>query len=292
MPSELFEISVALEGSASDAEQAAESDLLSGLLFEAGASGLEELECDGRAVLRTHADGQAAARSLASEIQRRSDAAGLKVDVNISLRDDDGWRHHWMEFLGPQPLGDSFLMCPVGRQPRDPGARRIIVYQPEFAFGDGGHATTSLAAREVESFVAAHPGCSVLDVGTGSGVLAMVALLAGAAKVLALDVDPAALRAAECNARLNGVADRCRFSRGPLGGVSTRADLVVANIEILSLGPLLADLASTVAEGGQLTVTGFLLGAEDSVSLALAKRCVPVAGRHQEGDWVLLNARR
>ncbi|HEY5961817.1 MAG TPA: 50S ribosomal protein L11 methyltransferase, partial [Polyangiaceae bacterium] len=137
------------------------------------------------------------------------------------------------------------------------GKERLL-FEPEPCFGDGSHPTTRLASQATEAYCVAHSGCSVLDVGTGNGVLSLVAAMSGAGSTLGLDVDAEAVAAAEENARLNALEARCRFSTADVATLEAEFDLVVANLEPQVQLELIAPLARRVRSGGTLLLTGFL----------------------------------
>lgn len=178
------------------------------------------------------------------------------------------------------------------------------------AFGTGLHPTTRLCIQALEAHL--KPGCSVLDVGTGSGVLAIAAAKLGASSVLALDNDPVAVRVAGENATLNGVADQVTVQRGSLPGdaverwgpVLARAedvlpllesgqfDLVVINILAKVVIGLARALSARLAPRGRLIVAGLIENQEGEVVRTLQSEELQIAERTQEQDWVCLVAHK
>ncbi|HWZ93153.1 MAG TPA: 50S ribosomal protein L11 methyltransferase, partial [Polyangiaceae bacterium] len=155
----------------------------------------------------------------------------------------------------------------------------------KLAFGDGAHATTRLASAALERACELHPGARVLDFGSGTGVLAFVALLRGAASVCGVDIDPVSVAAARHNAGLNGLAERARFSLpGELEGAF---DLVVANLEAPTLLSVAPELVRRASGCKLLIVTGFLGDREAEVARALAPE-FRVERAVREEDWALL----
>jgi ribosomal protein L11 methyltransferase len=158
------------------------------------------------------------------------------------------------------------LIVPPWKRASEPG-RTTIVVQPAQAFGTGHHPTTAGALRALESIVLAHPPKSVLDAGTGSGVLAIAAALLGQrnAEMIAIDIDPTALENARANARMNGVEKSIRFSSVPLVSIHRHFDLIMANILSGTLIELAPHLRRLVAPGGRLILGGFLADESDEV---------------------------
>jgi ribosomal protein L11 methyltransferase len=179
---------------------------------------------------------------------------------------DPGWSTLWMKRFGPFRVGRRILIVPPWKRASEPG-RTTIVVQPAQAFGTGHHPTTAGALRALESIVIAHAPKSVLDAGTGSGVLIIAAALLGhrSAEMIAIDIDPTALENARANARLNGVEKSIRFSAVPLASIHRHFDLIVANILSGTLIELAPHLKRIVAPGGRLILGGFLADEADEV---------------------------
>ena len=182
---------------------------------------------------------------------------------------DPGWSTLWMRRFGPFRVGRRILIVPPWKRASERG-RTTIVVQPARAFGTGHHPTTAGALRAIESIVSQHAPRSILDVGTGSGVLAIAAALLGRREsfereIVAIDVDPTALENARTNARLNGVEKSIRFSAVPLASIHRHFDLIAANILSHTLIELARHLKQIVAPGGRLVLGGFLADEADDV---------------------------
>ena len=175
---------------------------------------------------------------------------------------DPGWSTMWMKRFGPFRVGHRMLIVPPWKRVTERG-RTTIVVQPAQAFGTGHHPTTAGALRAIEAIVGAHAPKTILDAGTGSGILAIAAALFGkrdglAREIIAIDIDPVALENARANARLNGVEKSIRFSPVPLASIRRHFDLITANILSHTLIELAPHLKRLVAPGGRLILGGFL----------------------------------
>jgi ribosomal protein L11 methyltransferase len=182
---------------------------------------------------------------------------------------DPGWSTLWMKRFGPFRVGRQILIVPPWKRESEPG-RATIVVQPAQAFGTGHHPTTAGALRAIESIVGAHSPKTILDAGTGSGILAIAAALLGKrdgveCEIIAIDIDPAALENARANARLNGVEKSIRFSPVPLVSIHRHFDLITANILSHTLIELAPHLKRIVAPGGRMILGGFLADEADEV---------------------------
>jgi ribosomal protein L11 methyltransferase len=167
-----------------------------------------------------------------------------------------------------------------------------VVLDPGMAFGTGSHATTALCLAALSDLLGDRPGAAVLDVGTGSGLLAIAARKLGAGRVAANDNDPVAVEVARENAARNGVA--LELTSAPVGAIAGRFDVVVANILANVLVALAPELAAKVAPGGVLLLSGILGSQEEEVRrAAVAAGLSPVpGGDRREGEWSLLALER
>jgi ribosomal protein L11 methyltransferase len=163
-----------------------------------------------------------------------------------------------------------------------------VILDPGMAFGTGTHPTTALCLRALSALLAARPGAAVLDVGTGSGLLAIAAARLGARRAVGTDDDPVALRVAAENAARNGV--RLELLADPPEAVPGAFEVVVANILANTLVELAADVAAHLEPGGVALVSGILAPQEAEVRAAYRRaglRAMPERDR-RDGEWSLL----
>jgi ribosomal protein L11 methyltransferase len=199
------------------------------------------------------------------------------------------WALEWTKYLGPVALTPSLTLYPW-RPASAPGASELYL-EPAFAFGFGEHASTRLAAAWLEAACRQRPGCSVLDVGCGTGVLALVACRAGAGDVSGIDVSEAAVASARANAELNGI-DGASFSQTAVDELVAQFDLVVANIEANVLQQLAPGIAARVGPGGALGLAGFIAEQCDGIVRCYADVGFRFELRANDGDWCLLAGMR
>jgi ribosomal protein L11 methyltransferase len=159
------------------------------------------------------------------------------------------------------------------------------------AFGTGLHPTTQMCLAELERLL--QPGAKVLDMGTGSGILAIAAAKLGAGRVLAVDNDPVAVRTARANVAANGVQDTVDVMCGSLKTVSQDFDLVLVNILARVIVEMLqGELVARVRDEGVLVTAGIIADQEPQVIAAMEQEGLSLTQRRQEEDWVCLTARR
>lgn len=204
----------------------------------------------------------------------------VEVDESVA----ESWRAHAV----PTWVSADLVVCPAWVPFEAPPGVTVLTIEPGATFGLGDHPTTVLSMRALRD--AMYPGATVLDVGCGSGVLAVAACRFGAGRVDAIDISPAAVAVTEHNADLNGVAATVSVSTTPLAEVDGPYDVVVANILAPTLIELAADLRRVLAPAGVLVVSGLLADRHGHVGAALAP--LQVVDERTRDGWVALTLRR
>lgn len=273
-------------------------DEVSALVFSAGAEGLEERRATGARVLVTWSEDRELLERVATAVTEHArgspglDPRWARVTTKVEVEHSD-WLAPLHERLAPVQLAPDLWLVPehaLAAWP-DAGARHVV-FRPALAFGDGEHETTRLAASALAAACRADRPKRVLDVGTGNGVLALVALRAGAASALGLDVEPAAIDAARVNAELSGLADRVTYSLRELALSDAGFDVVVANLELPVLLPLIPGLVRAVRSGGSLIMSGFLAERAVEVAEACAACDLTPGAAAVEGEWAAFALQR
>jgi ribosomal protein L11 methyltransferase len=200
--------------------------------------------------------------------------------------DDKDWLESWKAEFVPIRIG-AFLVRPTWSEPAGGDAVELIL-DPGMAFGTGLHPTTQQCLEALSTVPL--EGKSVLDVGTGSGILAIAAAKRGAAPVVAVDTDTLAVDAARENAVRNGVA--IPVAEGSAADVPGRFDIVIANIVSPVLQRIAPHLAARLAGGGTLLVAGISAPAEAATRQAFARVHLRALDRTERDDWVALALRR
>jgi ribosomal protein L11 methyltransferase len=263
------------------------AEMVSSVLFEAGAGGIEER--DGATQLLVYAADRETAEGIATRARAllREVAPGVNgIALSVEVDENSDWASAWTQHLGQIELTPSLVIQPQWDDtPAPPGTRRIL-FDPKLSFGDGAHPTTRLASVALERACRMRPGTSVLDFGSGTGVLAFVALLSGAEDACGVDIDPVSIDAAERNAQLNALSQRCRFCLP--GSVEQRAfDLVVANLEAPTLLAVVEELRRAAHGAQRLILTGFLAAKELEIAAAFEPNFRREHVQYEQ-DWALL----
>jgi ribosomal protein L11 methyltransferase len=257
-------------------------ELAESRLWELGASGLEERDAttlvtgtgSGSAVVVAAFPDDAAA-------ERAFEAIRADYDADIIYVERKDWATEWRRGFTSRRIGTRLLLRPSWEAVEPASGDVLLTIDPENAFGSGDHETTRLVLQVLEREIAG--GESVLDVGCGSGVLSIAAVLLGASSAEAIDIDDDAVATTKRNAALNGAAPRVHVSRRPLSDVSGAYDIVVANIETRVLAPLAPDLQARTAPSGFLVLSGVLR--DDRDELVAAFSSMRLQETLDEGEW-------
>jgi ribosomal protein L11 methyltransferase len=222
---------------------------------------------------------------IALDPDSRSDQA-----IQVEPLQTQDWNRRWAESVKPIRVGRRLIIRPSWEAVRLQAEDVEIVLDPKQAFGTGHHATTSLLLEWLEKVV--RGGESVLDVGTGSGILAMVALRLGAAKAVGLDVDPVAIDCARSYARDNHFGAELILRPGDLSKQTTALvpppDLVLANLDQATLLLYRDHLAAYVQHGARLLVSGVLADQQQELVRTFSYAGMYCTGQREREGWVAL----
>jgi ribosomal protein L11 methyltransferase len=223
-------------------------------------------------------------------------AFGLRPigELRTRLVDEADWAEAWKAHFPVLRVGRRLVIRPTWRRHRREPGDVVLSLDPGMAFGTGLHPTTRLCLAGLEALAdrGRLAGARVLDIGCGSGILAIAALRLGATSALGIDTDPIAVEATAANARRNGLARRLRARTGRLPSGQPAFDVVLANLIAGVLVVLAAPLRNELRPGGVLLASGIFVDREPEVRAAFEAAGLDVRGRSVEGDWVALEALR
>ncbi len=223
-------------------------------------------------------------------------AFGLRPigELRTRLVHEADWAEAWKAYFPVMRIGRRLVIRPTWRRHRRSPGDVVLALDPGMAFGTGLHPTTRLCLAAVESLAdrGVLAGTRVLDVGCGSGILAIAAVKLGAGSALGVDTDPIAIEATAANARRNAVVRRVHAREGSLPSRAPRFDVVLANLIAGLLVPLAPALRDEIRPRGTLLASGIFVDREGEVRAAFEAAGLTVTDRSAEGDWVALEAVR
>ncbi len=272
----------------------AEADEAGARLFELGAQGVEER--DATTLVRGTAGKVTLVASFGREEDARSAASELPPSWSPRVQEvvGDAWRDEWKKHFEPFCVCARIIVCPPWRTYDASGGEHVIVLEPGRAFGTGLHETTRLVAEMLAGRAESLRGSKVLDVGCGSGILALVAVALGADSVRAIDIDPDAVAVTRENAERNGLSHRVDVDASPVEALVGPHDIVLANIEAKTLVDLAPALTARVAPGGTLVLSGILATEVAPAQLEDVRRAyaaLELEEVRQKGEWIAVSMR-
>ena len=246
--------------------------------------------------LTNNADGleQLCAVKQSIDELKRYDTEGKfgRLDVDTGSMNEEDWANNWKQYFHPLKIGEKILVKPEWEQASDAEGRIVFIINPGMSFGTGSHHTTKMCIEELETAVT--QGCDMLDLGCGSGILAIISVLLGAKSAYAVDIDPNAVNIAYQNAEKNGVSrDIFTAEAGNLLSdealrgriLSKKYDVVTANIVadvIIDLAPL---AYNAVRIGGVFIASGIIEDRIDDVKAALQSAGFEICSVRRSADW-------
>jgi ribosomal protein L11 methyltransferase len=203
---------------------------------------------------------------------------------------DHSYLTNYLEYFKPAQVSDRLMVHPPWEKPATDLV--LVEIDPGMAFGTGTHQTTRLCMRGIDRLFAARGPCEVLDVGTGSGILAIAAVKIGSPSALAIDNDPVAVTAAIENLERNAVADRVVAATTPIEEVDRSFSLVIANILAVVIRQMRDELIRVTRPGGTLLLSGILAGEREAVEEVFVAAGCRLVGHEIDGEWCSISIER
>ena len=263
-----------------------------------------EQKMQGLSQIRLYLEDSAAAPEQISTL--RDDLAVLRRDypavdfgsLEVALANvrDEDWENNWKQYYKPLAIGEKLLVVPEWLNPENPENRVVVLLDPGMIFGTGAHASTQMCMRELERAI--QGGEQVLDLGSGSGILSITAVLLGAAHATGVDIDPKAEDIARENAAINQIfSDRFTAVTGDVIGdrammesLKGHYDVVLANIVADVIIPLSRVVPEFLQEDSIFICSGILNTRLDEVLAALEKNGLQILSSEQQEDWCRVTA--
>lgn len=222
-------------------------------------------------------------------LSERYNAEGIEHTIDTKGCEEEDWLNNWRNYFHPTPIGEKLLIRPTWRENYDAGDRIVLNIDPGLAFGTGSHETTRLCLETLERYI--HGGEKMLDVGCGSGILAIAGLLLGAKEALGVDIDEMAVKTAKENAKMNGVDDRFEVVCGNLTDkVSGKYDVIAANIVADAIIMLSSGVKNFMDENTVYIMSGIIDTRRDDVVNAI-KDDFEIIEEITDNGWVCLVAK-
>ena len=265
-------------------------------LFERYAYGLSVETVPGQyAVLRSYLPSLSRRRLAHIEV-------GVKLAASIAdlgaleireLDDKEDWRNSWKKHFTLLRVGRNLVIKPSWVEYEPVAGDVVIELDPGLAFGTGYHPTTYTCLEALEDVIT--PGCAMLDVGTGSGILSIAAARLGAGRITAVDIDGQAVRAARRNFKRTGVLERVQTATGSVPGPAIRGqtyDVAVANISARGVGLVAPGIPDALAADGVFIASGIIVEQHAVAVDAIEKSGLAISETLQREDWVTILCRK
>ena len=234
-------------------------------------------------------------RTAMSDLKEKDKTAGSLEIITENVKDED-WSENWKKYFKPLAVGEKILIVPEWEEIPET-KRKVFLINPGVSFGTGSHESTRMCIKELEKEI--KPGMTVSDLGCGSGILSVIALLLGADMVKAADIDPMAVETAYKNLTLNGF-DR-KMLKAYAGDVTSdkalfekfsenKADIVVANIVADVIIALLAHVKAFMKKDGKFICSGIIKERTLETEKAVKDAGFKIESVHTEGEWSLIKA--
>jgi ribosomal protein L11 methyltransferase len=277
-------------------------EILPDFLRKKGFSGAwldEESMPPHRVVLRSYVSQERWASNVEAELRAHLEALSHifpgdsdQEEMEVRVIEEQDWASQWLPFFQPFKLGPIWIR-PSQRTVELGVGDQEIVLDPGQAFGTGHHESTLLCLESMLLLYSCLKSeASVLDMGTGSGILAMFAAKLGFTNILAIDIDPVAVKTALRNITANGLEDYIKVQQDFLRPCGRRFDLILANLSLHHHQELAEEFRLCLKRGGWLVASGFLTGETDTLTACFSTKDLEVSHRKAKNDWECLILRK
>jgi ribosomal protein L11 methyltransferase len=210
--------------------------------------------------------------------------------LSLAEISDDEWAHSWKKYWHPQKISEKVVICPSWEEYKTVDEEIIINLDPGSAFGTGTHPTTRLCVQALEKVIPEYNSIKIADIGTGSGILAVVGVKLGADFAVGVDNDASVISVAIENAEKNNAANKCKFYTGIASDVEGEYEIVVANILAHILIEAMPELTPLVKHDGKLILSGIILEKSQDVQISCIQNGLKIVEVLQEDSWVAIIA--
>lgn len=230
-------------------------------------------------------------RKAVGDLKQRSGEQYGRLVVEATLVDDASWKDNWKEYFKPAKITEDIVIRPEWEVYTPQDGEKIITINPGMAFGTGTHPTTGMCIQLLEKYISS-PQEVVLDLGCGSGILSIAAVLCGAGSVEAVDLDPNAVTASRENIEKNGMTDRIAVREGDVTkGLGFQADLIVANLVAELIVMLAPDIRQHLKGSKIFIASGILSEKKQMAVTALEEEGFEILEIRESDDWCAIACR-
>lgn len=215
----------------------------------------------------------------------------LEPVIKVTRIENQDWADNWRRFFKPDRITPNLFVFPAWEPIPEDIKAKVIRMDPGPAFGTGQHATTRLCLQTMEN-VPSLSSKSMLDVGTGSGILSIYGVLISVRRVVGIDIDQEALRWAERNIALNDLTGKIELSDKPLDELRETFNLIVANLTRDTILDLLPHINRLLAKRGYLILSGILIDQEEAIDSGLRAHSLKKESVSIQGEWICIQARK
>ncbi|MFI5359983.1 MAG: 50S ribosomal protein L11 methyltransferase [Halanaerobiales bacterium] len=274
-------------------------EAVANILNELGSNGVVFEETGSRVKLTAYYNNDENFPALLERLRERiNELSAYALDagdavITVQDRKDEDWSTNWHKFFRPLEIGENFIIAPSWEN-IDEDKRKIIRIDPGMAFGIGSHETTRLCIELMEKHIGGNlQGKRMLDIGTGTGILAIVAAQLGIEDIVAVDIDPVAVEAARENIRINQVADKVQVLQGDMTEkVTGKFSIITANLIHDLIIKLLPSLPPFLEEGAISILSGIIMKKRDLVLEKIHEMDFEVIDEMVLNDWVAFVVKR
>lgn len=223
--------------------------------------------------------------SLKNDIKKLIRTISSNSDIKIKEIQEENWNEAWEKSIQPIEVGNKITIKPSWANYENTSGRIVIQIDPKMSFGTGYHETTRLTIQLLEKYISKED--AVLDVGTGTGILAIAAIKLGGNWALGIDNDEWSIDNAKENVAANNLSDKIEISDSALASLpETKYDLITANIMLNTILEMLPDIVKRIKTGGIILFSGLLLIDEKAFATGIEKYGLHIKEQLTEGEWL------